>query len=73
MIAVFPEDLAAAQQFMSDEHLQVSSVQHVDLSMLGVNGTPTMFLVNSEGRIVRVWFGELSPDREKEVLRSLQL
>jgi|SRR5579859_3573852 len=68
IVAVFPNDPEAVQQLMKDEGLAVRSISAIPLEKLGVAGTPTLILVDSQGRVERTWFGLLTPREELEVM-----
>ena len=44
---------------------------HVDFSKIKVPGTPTLLLVDDQGKVLDVWVGKLDESREKQVLASL--
>lgn len=70
LVAVFPNDAAKVQQFMSKESLRVRSVAAVPLEKLRVNATPTLILVGSDGRVERSWVGLLSPPEQLELFKT---
>jgi hypothetical protein len=45
----------------------------VDLDKLGIHSTPTLILVDSSGKVLDSWSGELQPDAEREVFAALGL
>lgn len=69
LVAVFPNDAAQVQQFMSKESLRVRSVAAVPLEKLRVNATPTLILVGNDGRVERSWIGLLDPPEQLELFR----
>jgi thioredoxin-related protein len=38
---------------------------------LGVQGTPTLILVNQDGKVEQSWAGKLPPEQETEVLKRI--
>ena len=44
---------------------------NVDFSAIKVPGTPTLLLVDHQGKVLDVWVGKLDPDGEKAVLARL--
>lgn len=68
IVAVFPNDAEAVQQTLKDEGLALRSIAAVELEKFGVTGTPTLILVDSQGRVERTWFGLLTPREELEVM-----
>lgn len=69
IVAVFPNDTDTVRQYMTREDLRIRSVSAVALDKLRVDGTPTVILVNSGGRVERVWIGTLTPSEELDVLK----
>lgn len=70
LVAVFPNDPAQVQQFMSKESLRVRSVAAAPLEKLRVNATPTLILVDSDGRVERSWIGLLSPPEQLDFFKT---
>lgn len=68
LLALFPNDAEAVSAFQAAHDFWAPSVADVSLSSYGVTGTPTVMLVDRRGAVERVWVGELSPEREKEIL-----
>lgn len=50
--------------------LEIPGLQ-ADLAKVRIRGTPTLLLVNHEGRLAKKWRGRLSPAHEEEVLASV--
>lgn len=68
VVAVFPNDPEAVQQLVKDEGLTLRSIPAIPLEKLGVAGTPTLILVDRQGRVERTWFGLLTPREELELM-----
>jgi hypothetical protein len=43
----------------------------VDFSKIKVPGTPTLLLVDNQGKVLDVWVGKLDESRQREVLARL--
>jgi hypothetical protein len=72
VIALFPQTRAVVLAYLQENGISnLSSLPAVDLSALQVRGTPTVALINSSGRVERVWVGELTRAAQPGVLRSL--
>lgn len=44
----------------------------MSLNKLGVQGTPTLLLLDDSGTVLQTWVGKLTPEREQAVLSALQ-
>jgi hypothetical protein len=71
MMAVFPQGSSDGKKYMQDMGVPIEEVKFASLDAIGVTGTPTLLLVNSEGVVTDVWVGQLAPDKEVEVLSRL--
>ena len=72
IVAVLPQSVAEAQQYLYGAGLHVDAIRQASLREIGVRGTPTMLLVNSGGVITMVWPGELQPEEQDKVLTALK-
>lgn len=71
LIVVLPQDVREGKQYLSDLNVPISEVTQSGLDVLGVRGTPTLILIDSEGAVVSSWAGKLSPEEEREVLTRI--
>jgi len=51
--------------------VQPDNVVQIDFSKIKVPGTPTLLLVDNNGKVLNVWVGKLDGSGEKEVLKVL--
>jgi hypothetical protein len=72
VVAVFPQSVLEARNYLSTLGVSVADVRQISLDELGVIGTPTLILVNKEGVVTKSWRGQLPPNKEEEVLRQLK-
>jgi hypothetical protein len=42
------------------------------LDSLKVTGTPTLLLLDSNGRVARAWVGQLTPQGEEELIAAVE-
>lgn len=70
ILAAFPDDPAATQQYLQLHGMHVQSIR-INLAQLGITGTPTLILVDHGGHIIRKWIGVLSQSEEQEVIAAL--
>jgi thiol-disulfide isomerase/thioredoxin len=71
LIAVFPQDVTEGKQYLKSMDIAIDEVLRKDLSKMAVQATPTLLLINEEGWIQNRWVGQLSQERETEVLKAL--
>jgi hypothetical protein len=65
--ALFPEPVHEAMAYLHSNSLNISDVRQEKFDQLQIAGTPTLLLVNQYGAITASWFGQLSPEKQKEV------
>ena len=71
MLAVLPQATDEGKKYLNDLGVAIDDVRQEQLSVLTVEGTPTLILVNDAGVATDVWMGKLKPDKEAEVLSRL--
>ncbi|HET9402871.1 MAG TPA: hypothetical protein VFO34_18130 [Candidatus Acidoferrales bacterium] len=71
VLLAFPDEEAVAQRVRRDESLDLDYRSSVSFTSLKVYGTPTAILTDSQGRVQRVWIGELRAPDQDAVLQSL--
>jgi len=71
LIAVFPDDLAAVRQLVETQRLAVEAFPGIELSQMKVEGTPTLILVDRQGRVSKVWIGELAAAGQADVVTAI--
>lgn len=71
LVAVLPQDVAAGRQYLAKLNVPIEDVRQSSLDAMGVEGTPTLILVNEKGDVMEAWAGQLSTDKESEVLKRL--
>jgi thioredoxin-related protein len=73
VIAAVPADEAKVDEakHFAAVGTQPDAMVHVDFSTIKVPGTPTLLLVDDQGKVLDVWVGKLDESREREVLARL--
>jgi thioredoxin-related protein len=71
LIAVLPQEVNQGKQYLSSLNVPVDEVRQAELGALGVQGTPTLILVNAKGEVVQSWVGKLPAEQETEVLKRI--
>ena len=73
LTAVLPQTVGQARQYLAGLGIPIADVRQASLLSLRITGTPTVLLVDSSGVVKKVWVGQLKPEGEAEVLRTLGL
>jgi len=72
LLAVLPQELSESQKYLSDHGIIVDDIKQAMPSTIGVAGTPTLIMTDSDGIVTKSWVGKLPAEREGEVLSWLQ-
>ena len=72
LIAVFPQSTEDGKQYLNRLGVGIEDVHQSTLGSLGVQGTPTLILVDDKGVVLNSWVGKLPADKEAEVLSQLE-
>lgn len=74
MVAAFVNrDAELVKSYVQQKELSIPAIPGVDLDKLGVHMTPTLILVDSAGKVLDSWRGELQPDGERDLFAALSL
>jgi hypothetical protein len=71
LVAVAPDEPAAARAYLASHAFAPDAIAHADLPSLHVGGTPTLILTGPSGVVERVWVGRQTPDGEKDIAATL--
>jgi thioredoxin-related protein len=63
--------LEDAKKYLQTHGVSVTDVRNANFETLGIDGTPTLLLVDREGKVVKSWRGKLDTVTETEVLDRL--
>lgn len=72
LLAVLPQDVVEGKQYLNSLDLPIAEVRQAKLDALGVQGTPTLILVNGDGLVLESWAGRLPPEQEKAVMKRIE-
>lgn len=72
VVAVLPQATDEAKQYLGELNVPVQDIRQVSLSSLGVSGTPTLLLVDSQGAVLQAWVGKLPAEQEADVLNKVR-
>jgi hypothetical protein len=68
-VALFPNKAEEVANFVKSYALNFDTVSNVNLTSLRISGTPTMILVDNQGRVENFWLGQLEGAEAAEFLR----
>jgi rhodanese-related sulfurtransferase/predicted DCC family thiol-disulfide oxidoreductase YuxK len=71
LIVAFPHDLREGQQYLAENQIGPDKVVRLHFNQLGVQGTPTIMILNRRGGIIAKWSGELSAPLEDYIVSIL--
>jgi hypothetical protein len=72
LLAVLPQEVGEGKEYLNALEVPISEVRQADLDALGVQGTPTLILVNADGRVLESWAGKLPPEQEQAVIKRIE-
>jgi thioredoxin-related protein len=72
IVVGFPNNLDDNTLYLREKTIDVKQVKELPFNKFGVQGTPTLLLVNRNGVVVNQWVGKLPPLVEDEILRVLR-
>lgn len=71
LLAVLPQEESVSREYLKSLDVQINEVRQSSLGSLNVRGTPTLILVDNNGKVIKSWMGKLPDAGQKEVLSSL--
>jgi hypothetical protein len=71
LVALFPQATSVSRSYLQELGVNVDDVKQSTFESFGVNGTPTLILVNNQGIVEESWRGRLIPEKEAEVFGRL--
>ena len=71
IVAVFPQKVEESTAHLNQLGVTGMEVKQAPISVLDASGTPTLILTNDKGEVTNYWVGKLPPDKEAEVINTL--
>jgi hypothetical protein len=71
IVAVLPQPVEKSESYLESLKIPINTIRQASFPSIGIRGTPTILLVDTEGKVTDSWVGKLSLDKEKEVLERL--
>ena len=72
LLAVMPDQAKTASVELQSGGVNIEGAFQQPLSAIYVSATPTLLMVNAQGKVERDWVGQLSSAQETEVITALQ-
>jgi hypothetical protein len=72
LIVLVPQVVEEGQAYLKRLGVGIADVRQVPFDDLGLHGTPTLVLVDSNGSVADAWVGALTPSKENDVISSLK-
>jgi hypothetical protein len=72
LIALLPQQIDESKLYLKRLGVELEDVRQASFAGLGISGTPTLVLVNNDGKVSDVWTGALAADKQEEIVRNLQ-
>jgi thioredoxin-related protein len=72
LIAIFPQSTNESRKYLAKQEVKIDALKQAVPASVGVRGTPTLILVDSNGVVIQSWDGMVRPDVESEVLASVK-
>lgn len=73
IVAVLPQPVQLGKSYLKNLGVSVDEVREVGLDKIMVRGTPTLLMVDSNGRVKDFWVGKLRSDQEEAVLAAMKV
>jgi thioredoxin-related protein len=71
-LAVLPQSTDASSKYLADLGVPIPELHQSSLEALDVSGTPTLLIVDNQGKIRQAWVGKLPPDLETQVIAAFR-
>ena len=72
MVAVLPEKQEEAASYLKEHRIGADEVISMEVSKLGVRGTPTLLLLDGQNKLEEMWAGKLNDSQESQVIERLK-
>jgi len=72
LAAIMPESKEEAEDYLKKNGIAADAVVSMPMSQIGVNGTPTLLLLDGQNKLIEAWAGQLNSSQESEVIGHLR-
>jgi thioredoxin-related protein len=71
IVAIFPNSKDEVEKYARQRQLNIASVAEVDFQPLGIPATPSLILVDGNGKVLDFWIGKLSKEDEQQAINAI--
>lgn len=71
LLVLLPQTAEESGRYLSEHGISVDEVRRAQPSEVYAKGTPTLIVVDREGKVIDSWVGKLPPEKEDEVISSV--
>jgi hypothetical protein len=72
LVAALPQSKEEAASYLKEQKIEVDEVISMEITKLGVRGTPTLLLLDGQNKLEELWVGKLSGEQESQVIDRLK-
>jgi hypothetical protein len=72
LVAVLPQSKEEAASYLKEQKIEVDEVVSMDVTKLGLRGTPTLMLLDGQNKLEEFWIGKLDDSQEAQVIERLK-
>lgn len=71
LMAVFPQTADEARTYLQGKSIPIQDIHQQNFQDISVQGTPTLILLDSSGKILKTWIGVLDKESQESVIQQL--
>ena len=71
LMAVFPQQQSVAKDYLSNNKIAINDIFQIVPSEIGVKGTPTILLLDNEGKVIQAWLGKIPASEEEKIIKEI--
>jgi hypothetical protein len=72
MVAALPEKQEEAESYLKENGIEADEVISMEVTKLGVRGTPTLLLLDGQNKLEELWVGKLNDSQEAQMIERLK-
>lgn len=71
LIVVMPQNKEDSEKYLARIGIFGVETSQESFDSINVRGTPTLFILNADGEIIKSWIGKLNTEKENEVIEQI--